>query len=485
MLGFEEMRRLRVCLEDKLQVDEGDSFNVLMWRTFVDRCVREYFAKWRKGGSSELHVNRESLAKGSVIGVLSQVRPTDNVPLGGDVEQLVVKIQPFLEVAFDMPGPKRAPANTPEARVAKCQADIKAGVYDFAMISQHDELMQAFVTKKMTEHSKRNGYPLLEGTLPGPYDVYELSSTRVGVRRSKKPCSPFSFLRHGAAYNAVLRMKNNNKTVVRVSAKNSPTARDWTNAAPILWEFLAHYNSEEGVSQTSKLLQPLTNYVFYGEFNVVVKKQVVGQKKFLSGLHFKLTNGRTRYQKNCLQYFDTFASLYEHNPLWKTFFDDMGAGSPPVSYLAGIEEGLRNYACDPYPMGRDAMRSQEKWASVDLWRKREAYVTLIRLLLSRNSYHKWHDFLFTDFAERNKLHTTFKNRHLPLSDGDSTNFGGLIKNPPHWTEPIPPPKHKVARTAARKPNLKAVKKEQVQESKSVPMRFDSKSGTLVEFIEIE
>ena len=275
------------------------------------------------------------------------------------MEQLVAKIQPFLEVAFDMPGPASRPKTTPEARIANCKIDIKAGVYDYPTISKYDELMQSFLTKMMTEHASRNGYPALDEAPPDPGTTYVLSSDRVGMRRSKKPCSPFSFIRHGAVCKAVLDMKNRNKTVVKVSATNSPTASEWTNAAPILWEFLARYLAEEGVSQTSKLLTPLTNYVFYGHFNVVVKKQVTGTKSFLSGLHFKLTNGRTRYLKDCLNRFATFVSLYENNPTWKAFFVDKGQGSPPVTYLAAVEEGLRNYVDDPYAMGSDAMSSQE------------------------------------------------------------------------------------------------------------------------------
>ena len=151
--------------------------------------------------------------------------------------------------------------------------------------------------------------------------------------------------------------------------------------------------------------------------------------------------GRTRYAKNCLTRFETFTSHLAENPLWQTFFLDKGVGAPPVTYLADIEEGLRNYVDDPFTMGRDAMSSQAKWAAVEPWRKRETYITLIRHVLKRESYRKWHDFRFTDLVERNNLHHTFKNRHLPLSDGDASHFGGLITNPPHaleWWTTRPP-----------------------------------------------
>jgi len=166
----------------------------------------------------------------------------------------------------------------------------------------------------MTVHSHK-GYPEIIGDVPGPDEVYSLSSDRVGMRRSKKPSSPFSFLRHGAVVKAVLGMKNNNRHVVKVSALNGPNGQPWTNAPQILWEFLARYCGEEGVQQTSKLFNPLVNYVFFDKFYVSVKQKVVGLKPFLNGLHFKLTNGRTRYAKNCLKRFETFGKHVEENPL--------------------------------------------------------------------------------------------------------------------------------------------------------------------------
>ena len=215
------------------------------------------------------------------------------------------------------------------------------------------------------------------------------------------------------------------------------------------------------MEHTSKLLPKLINYVFHGRWNVTKKldgkKTVVGTKPFLSGLHYKLVNGRTRYHKDCLKRFETFVSLYDRNPSWTVFFDDKGEGSPPSSYLAAIEEELRNYTVDPFMMGRDALSSKKKWTSVAPWRKREAHVTLCRILLKRPAYRKWHDFLFADFVERNNLHFTFLNRHLPLSDGETDNhFKGLLKDPPHWGTAAAASKRKMKNQKNRTP-LKKVK----------------------------
>ena len=161
-------------------------------------------------------------------------------------------------------------------------------------------------------------------------------------------------------------------------------------------------------------------------------------------------------------------------------------GQSPVTYLADVEEGLRNYVDDPFTMGRDAMSSQAKWAAVEPWRKREAYVTVVRQMLKRVSYQKWHDFRFADFVERNRLHRTFMQRHLPLSDGDDSHFGGLLTKPPHWTsapQPESPPKKQRASRSVKGKKGKTPEKESFAEC--VPKCFDPETGTLVDYIEIE
>ena len=69
------------------------------------------------------------------------------------------------------------------------------------------------------------------------------------------------------------------------------------------------------MKQTSSLVPLLTNYVFHDQWFITKKvvgvKQILGRKPFLNGLHYKLTNGRTRYQNNYLSRFDSFVSLYE------------------------------------------------------------------------------------------------------------------------------------------------------------------------------
>ena len=218
MLEFEQHQRLRVIL-DETTFPESE-FNTLMWHAFLSRVSRQYRYVWRQQKKDETHAKRESLVKGAVIEVLGQIRPKKVQPLDGDTTKLVELVQPWLELVFAMPGPTKKD-ETGAGWIQQRVDDIKAGVYDYKAIGTYDVLMDTFLSKMMSKYP--DGYPPLDpGNLPGPDDQYELSADRIGMRRSTKPSQPFNIMRHGAVCNVVIKMKNNNKTVVKVSAKNSP-----------------------------------------------------------------------------------------------------------------------------------------------------------------------------------------------------------------------------------------------------------------------
>ena len=98
-----------------------------------------------------------------------------------------------------------------------------------------------------------------------------------------------------------------------------------------------------------------------------------------------------------------------------------------MEYLIAIEHGLRQYANDVHTMGTRPLRSSYYWGNkVDKWRKREAYIALVRILLGIvDDYRQWDCFKFSDFTLRQKSANTFNERHFPLSDGDdNANFDG-------------------------------------------------------------
>lgn len=160
-------------------------------------------------------------------------------------------------------------------------------------------------------------------------------------------------------------------------------------------------------------------------------------------LHQKITSNTHRFGKYVHLHFKEFKECFDASPTWKEFLMDGGMPQAPLGYLVLIEKGLRQFGADIHAMGSGAMTSAEKWKCVAVWRKREAYIALVRCLLERPSYQQWDCYKWQDYVEREKCHKTFVTRHLPLSDGDDTHFNGQLPNPPQWNDgPLPPKKRR-------------------------------------------
>ena len=98
------------------------------------------------------------------------------------------------------------------------------------------------------------------------------------------------------------------------------------------------------------------------------------------------------------------------------------------------------------------------------------------------------DFLVDDFEERNKLSLTFKNRHLPLSDGQD-NFEGQLPIPVEWVDDNSPPvvrRRKRKKQTSTKGRSAKIKKETgvVHKKKTVPKKFDKNTGKFIEIIDL-
>ena len=80
------------------------------------------------------------------------------------------------------------------------------------------------------------------------------------------------------------------------------------------------------------------------------------------------------------------------------------------------------------------MKSRADWSdSCRHWRKREAYIALMRSMKTKKvSYQQWDCFKLSDYTERQLWARTFRARHLPLSNGDPSNFNGHIEDPAWW-----------------------------------------------------
>ena len=159
-------------------------------------------------------------------------------------------------------------------------------------------------------------------------------------------------------------------------------------------------------------------------------------------LHQKITCNTHRFGKYVHIHFKEFKTCFDGTPTWRQFLMDGGKPQAPLGYLVLIEKGLRSFGTDIHAMGCGALTSAVKWKSVAVWRKREAYIALVRYLLERPSYQQWNCYKWQDYVEREKCNKTFLVRHLPLSDGDEKHFRGNLPNPHSWSDPAPSPKKK-------------------------------------------
>lgn len=80
-----------------------------------------------------------------------------------------------------------------------------------------------------------------------------------------------------------------------------------------------------------------------------------------------------------------------------------------------------------------ALKSRADWSNpCRNWRKREAYIALMRNVQDCANYHQWDCFRLQDYTQRQRWAVTFNARHLPLSNGDPANFSGRLPNPAWW-----------------------------------------------------
>ena len=115
----------------------------------------------------------------------------------------------------------------------------------------------------------------------------------------------------------------------------------------------------------------------------------------------------------------------------KKYLTDKGAGQPPLEYVVALEQGLREYACvDRAAFGTYSNFNFEEYTKVELWRKREAYIGLVRYILGKGNYSKYVNYNWCDYTLRLSTSKTFMKRHWPVTNGDVL-LKGLV-DPVHW-----------------------------------------------------
>ena len=136
---------------------------------------------------------------------------------------------------------------------------------------------------------------------------------------------------------------------------------------------------------------------------------------------------------------------------------------------------MRKYSYSIHILGSRPFRSRQHWGkNVSLWRKREAYIALVRYLLGiRPDYNQWDCFIFGDYIMRQRLHKTFVSRHLPLSNGnDELNFQNKFKFPwGKYTSDVP--------RKVKHEGKVSVKSQKSVPCSDAPMIYDVELGCLI------
>ena len=300
--------------------------------------------------------------------------------------------------------------------------------YSFDDCVEYPEVMHAHISA-MIKKGDSQGRPILApGEVVPQGRVYILNVNRMSRPRATKTHCDMTFLRAYPVNEAINRMKDAKEAGLypcKVKAAESPTGLDWDNYVQCNYEFATNYCQIEGLARKSLMAREVLLYTFYGSF-----LQRGKEVPLIRCLHYKTMSGRHRFGKFVKVHFAKFLKRYHQNSAtWAAFLTDCGSGEAPTEYCLLIEEGLRSFGTDIYAMGSKALNSKAEWAIVAVWRKREAYIALVRHIRGHTGYPQYDCYVWADYIERQHAGRTFRLRHLPLSDG--RDFEGQL--PPPWS----------------------------------------------------
>ena len=259
------------------------------------------------------------------------------------------------------------------------------GRYSFGDCVKYPAIMKHHVARSIKEGINgegefHQGYPKrkYDDYVPeGDAAIYELYPARNSRPRATKTHGSLSFLRQHSFNAAITKMKN--ACLYPVKLKGGTM---WNNFPQCMYTLHVYYCELEGLARTQQLARKVLLYIFYGTYTEKGKAFPI-----IRCLHYKIIQGRHRFGKYVKQHFGKFIEeLNNKHPEWKSFFDDLGTGKAPVEYLVLVEQGLRSFGSDIHAMGSNCMKSKKRWFEVPVWRKREAYIALIRSIRKHLTY---------------------------------------------------------------------------------------------------
>ena len=378
------------------------------------------------------------------------------------------------------------------AATASVKTPLNCDDCSFAQIVENDGLMLQYV-KVMIKRGNSRGFPEVykNELVPTKDDIYECRPDHAFSYRkdATKPHKEFLFVRAASLLGAINYCLNHNLYLVHCKPGDMPTGDHWDNYAQVMYPLHAVYCKLQGLPRTHDMVRLLLLYFFYGTYQWSTKDKdgnpVIRVKLVVFGIAKRLMNGRSRFVNGVSTNFEQFIELYDKHPEWEKFLLDKGVGDPPIEYLVALELGLRQYGVSGvHTMGTRPLRSREYWGNVDVWRKREAFIALVRYLKDFPSdYKQWDCFLFTDYIMREEATLTFMRRHLPLSDGnDEEHFGDAMEFDWEKHAYVARKKKKSVKSVAKKPMPKKVIPKTSGAKSEKVMIYDAEKGFLVPLV---
>lgn len=360
------------------------------------------------------------------------------------------------------------------------KVNIAPDRYSYQDCIKYEELMshhlKRMVKQGISADGKINqGYPIMKHDDEVPTNVvYLLNPMRNSRPRATKTHSSLPYLRQHAVNATVIRMKDACLYPVKMKGDTN-----WNNFPQYLYTFHVHYCDLEGLDMSNDLAYKVLLYLFYGTY-----KQKSKIFPIIRCLHYKTIQGRHRFGKYAADHFVKFIEAINEKPEWTKFFDDLGKGDAPIEYLVLVEIGLRSFGSDLHAMGSRAMDSQERWFAVSVWRKREAYIAVIRFIRKHLSYPQWDCYRLEDYSERQSLNKTFLVRHFPLSNGVDNRLDGHLEQPAQWSDPPSDPDPDTptpSKRVKREPKLKRNAAASAAATSAKPMVWDVDNNCFVAY----
>ena len=222
--------------------------------------------------------------------------------------------------------------------------------------------------------------------------------------------------------------------------------------------------------RTQHIVRDILIYLCYGSGTFKCK-----QTRIIPIIHKKLQTGlhRVTCEDKISKYYKDFLEYIKSTEGSKSFLDDEGRGQAPEEYLRLFEVGLRKFGIhDKFAFGSNCMVSKKNWHSVPIWKKRESYVAVCRVIFECPEYMQYKVFRWSDFILRRKLTQTFDRRHAQYTTGEKTLS---IPDPESWSSE--PPKKK-RRRRTQTVDL-SQQNEEEEESATHIAEWDSEEGEFV------